>query len=293
MLLLALAALEPKIGQSPVQETGLHDLYVLMDVSGSMQATDLAPSRMEAARHLVLDLAQALPGERLGLLAYTDFAQVLCPLTHDHETWRLYLQMLDPRQFGNQGTQLRPVLTLAWQRFQADSLWARPMRLGGLNPPNLGRSRHLVLLTDGYDHGLDYGSVVQRLRQEGVHAHIVAVGTPAGGPLPAEVLAAAGPLAPATVTVQIDSLRRLATAMDAHMYQLEVPEQRIGLAQDIANRIRQSPPGASLAESDAAAAGLAPWLLIPAFGCLFASILLLPRRRRPGEQDDLPSYFQL
>ncbi len=72
------------------------DLYVLIDVSRSMLAEDVPPSRLARARADVAALVNRLDGERVGLIAFAGQAVVKCPLTVDYDAFRRALDELDP-----------------------------------------------------------------------------------------------------------------------------------------------------------------------------------------------------
>ncbi len=72
------------------------DLYVLIDVSRSMLADDVPPSRLGRAKADVASLVNRLEGERIGLIAFAGQAVVKCPLTVDYDSFRRALDELDP-----------------------------------------------------------------------------------------------------------------------------------------------------------------------------------------------------
>lgn len=168
---IAIAAAGPRWGSGTTGgQAYQQEVFILLDASASMLARDVAPSRLQAAKRLTLRLNAALSGQRMGLIAFTDFAYVQCPLTSDTAAFRLFLQAVEPRQFGSSGTQLRQALAQATLRFEGEA----PYRSG----------RAVVLLTDGEDFGPAYSSVLQRLRATGAVVVPIAVGSDEGAPVP-------------------------------------------------------------------------------------------------------------
>lgn len=151
------------------------DIFFLLDVSASMNARDLKPSRLEKARREVRRLIGNLEGDRVGIVAFTDVGYVQCPLTEDMSAALTYLDLLETDQFAQQGTQLRSALAVALERFQS---------LEENHPDR--RARVIVLISDGEDHGDKYTSLVNRLKQSGVMVFPVGIGTYDGAPVPTD-----------------------------------------------------------------------------------------------------------
>ena len=94
--LLLLAAADPQVGTKieNVKETGI-DIYILLDVSLSMQAQDIKPSRLEKAKLEISNLIQKLHGDRIGLIVFADEPFVQFPLTTDYSAANLFLSAAD------------------------------------------------------------------------------------------------------------------------------------------------------------------------------------------------------
>ncbi|MDP5172724.1 MAG: VWA domain-containing protein [Bacteroidia bacterium] len=149
------------------------DIFFLIDLSASMNAGDIKPTRLEKVHRELRRLLPKLEGDRVGIIAFTDVGYVQCPLTEDLSAASTYLELLSTDQFAQQGTQFRAALSVALDRFQSQAE-SHPDR----------RARVIVLFSDGEDHGDTYASLIQRLHQIGVAVFAVGVGTPEGAPLP-------------------------------------------------------------------------------------------------------------
>ncbi|MBS0262465.1 MAG: VWA domain-containing protein [Planctomycetes bacterium] len=111
------------------------DLYVLIDVSRSMLAEDVPPSRLGRAKADVASLVNRLEGERVGLIAFAGQAVVKCPLTVDYDSFRRSLEELDPGSAPRGGTAIGDAIRKALEVFQ----------------PRAERDQAILLITDGDD----------------------------------------------------------------------------------------------------------------------------------------------
>ena len=111
------------------------DLYVLIDVSRSMLAEDVPPSRLGRAKADVSSLLNRLEGERIGLIAFAGQAVVKCPLTVDYDSFRRSLEELDPDSAPRGGTAIGDAIRKGLEVFHA----------------NADRDQAMVLITDGDD----------------------------------------------------------------------------------------------------------------------------------------------
>lgn len=162
----------PKFGTEvrEVQRTGLN-LLVALDLSKSMNAEDLRPSRLDKAKFEVNRLVSRLQGDRIGLVVFTDEAFVQAPLTTDYSALRLFLDIANTDQMPTSGTNFTPALTKAAEAF--DSIEREP-----------GISNVLLFIADGEHHGPDYTSSLNQLTDRGVIIYTVGIGTQDGGPIP-------------------------------------------------------------------------------------------------------------
>lgn len=144
------------------------DLVIALDVSTSMNAADIAPSRLERAKLKVQDLLPRLQGERVGLIAFAGEAGVVLPPTRDRQAVLQTLPLLDNKLFEEQGTHLAAAFELA------------------LKSTSAKRSRALLLLTDAEPGALSGAagqsatSAAQALAKAGMPLYILALASEAG-----------------------------------------------------------------------------------------------------------------
>lgn len=171
---LALAMARPQFGTrvETVRRRG-QDVMVAVDLSRSMLAQDVAPSRLDRARLAILRLIRNLDGDRIGLVAFAGDAFVQSPLTTDYTAAALFLNAMEPEMMPVQGTDLGEALRVSLDALEEA---AREDRL-------------LVVVTDGEDHEGEIDPQLQRGAALGVRIHAVGIGSPEGVPIPESVSA--------------------------------------------------------------------------------------------------------
>lgn len=176
---LLLAWLGPLLGvsQQAVRTTG-QDVWLLVDVSRSMDAADVAPTRLLRAQAELQRLAAQFPADRLGLLVFGAEAFVQCPLTYDQAALQTFIGTLSTRLAPPGPTSLREPLDLLLRRLSTSTPPAD-------NDPGAPapRATAVVLVSDGEDFGENLEPAVQALSRAGARVYAVGVGTSAGAPL--------------------------------------------------------------------------------------------------------------
>lgn len=134
-----------------------------MDISRSMLAEDVEPSRLERAKREARRLVQDLGGDRMGLIGFSGRSYILSPLTIDASAIALWLDALDPSIASNGGTELSRVLQQGHDLLFATEDVA---------------DRVLVIFTDGETHDTlpDVVQAARRLAHDGIHLILVAEG---------------------------------------------------------------------------------------------------------------------
>ena len=145
------------------------DLMVIFDVSKSMLATDIAPSRLEHAKFLLRQLVESAPNDRFGLVAFAGKAYLACPLTSDSLAFTQYIDELNTDTVPLGGTNLEAALRVAEQAFKAAA----------------GGNRGILLFTDGDELAGNSAALVNELRKRQIPLFIVGLGDPeVGAPVP-------------------------------------------------------------------------------------------------------------
>lgn len=171
---------------------------LVLDLSPSMAAGDVAPNRVTRARYAAADLLSAAHDARVGLVAFAGEPHTVAPLTTDVATVRTLLHPLAPKLMPESGDELAPALEEAERLLRAGS----------------GQHGQVVVLSDGSEDPVEAVRVAQRLRQRGTTVNIVGVGTQAGAPDPDGngSFVRDGDGRPRMTRLQTDELARVAAA---------------------------------------------------------------------------------
>lgn len=172
MLFLVAAAARPFWDSQlvPYEPHG-RDLMVLFDVSKSMRATDIAPSRLEHAKFLLRQLVEADPGDRFGLVAFAGTAYLACPLTSDQLAFNQYIDELSTDTVPLGGTNLELALNTAMTAFKAAA----------------AGNRAIILMTDGDELSGDSSRIIGELKKKEIPLFVIGLGDPeVGAPVPEE-----------------------------------------------------------------------------------------------------------
>jgi len=168
------ALLGPSFGEErkEIRSSG-RDIYVVVDLSRSMNATDLVPSRLAKARFEISRLLDRFAGDRAGLIIFATDAFVQCPLTYDQNALRLFLNTLRPGIASGGGTNTAAALQVALEK-----------HTDVRNTTLRNTSKVIVLVTDGEDFGQDTRQVARRIAASGIRLFTLGVGSESGGRIP-------------------------------------------------------------------------------------------------------------
>lgn len=170
LFLLVVAAARPQVGlhRERAQRKGA-DIMLVMDTSLSMQARDMQPNRLEAAKIAASNLVNRLPNDRFGIVVFSGDAHLYCPLTVDHDAVQMFLDSIVTQSSPQPGTALSNALKEAASALSDSE----------------SKYRAMVVLSDGEDHVSDTLSVAERAVHETASTiHVIGFGSPQGEPIP-------------------------------------------------------------------------------------------------------------
>jgi len=144
------------------------DILIALDVSLSMTARDIQPSRLEKAKHEIASLIDRLRGDRVGLIAFAGRAFVQCPLTLDYGAARMFLDVMSPEIIPVPGTAIAEAIEKAVGAFVEKER----------------KHKVLILITDGEEHEGDPLAAAGAAAREGVIIYTVGIGSVKGVPIP-------------------------------------------------------------------------------------------------------------
>jgi len=144
------------------------DIIVAIDVSESMLAEDVKPSRLKRAKREIFDLIEMLEGDRIGLIVFAGTSFVQCPLTLDYGACKMFLDYIDTDLIPVPGTALADAMRTATASFNKRER----------------KSKALILITDGEDHEGEPIEAAKEAKQEGIKIFPIGVGRKEGVPIP-------------------------------------------------------------------------------------------------------------
>ena len=167
MLIIAIARPQWGTKVQAIDQEGLQ-MMVALDVSQSMLAQDLQPSRLDRAKLEIRDLTAQLKGDEIGIVPFSGAAFVQVPLTSDYTTALTYLRDAGPHLISRPGTVIGDAIRTAADAFDA----------------KLASQKVLVVMTDGEDVESDPLAAAQEAAEQGVLIYTIGFGTPEGEPVP-------------------------------------------------------------------------------------------------------------
>ncbi len=167
---LFLALLRPQWYKSEqiVAQKG-RDLFIALDVSRSMLATDCSPNRLACAKEKIKHLVQELSCERVGLILFSGSAFVQCPLTTDYQAFRMFLDHVDAETISSGTTAMDAAIKQVLHAYKA-----MPAK----------KNKLLVIFTDGEDFSSNLDQFKREAQKEALHIFALGIGTPEGAPIP-------------------------------------------------------------------------------------------------------------
>lgn len=174
-LVLALAG--PKVGTQvrEVKRQGV-DLLIALDLSASMNAEDVKPSRLEKAKYEITRLIDRLKGDRVGLIVFTGDSYLQSPMTLDYSALRLFLNIAETEQMPSSTTDFSSAMKVALRAYSS---------LEEDQPSNNSQAAKVMLIiSDGENHGEGYSSALEELVQNNISVYTLGIGTRSGATIP-------------------------------------------------------------------------------------------------------------
>ena len=173
LFFLIVAAAGPKIGTEvrEVKRRGV-DMVIALDLSASMNAEDVRPSRLEKAKYEVNRLIDRLKGDRVGLVIFTGEAYLQSPMTLDYSALRLFLNIADTDQMPSTTTDFGSALDMAKKAFES------------IEENNASAAKVLLIISDGEDQGDDFEDPLKALTADNIQIYTLGIGTSTGAAIP-------------------------------------------------------------------------------------------------------------
>jgi len=144
------------------------EIIIALDVSNSMMAEDIQPSRLERAKQAISKMVDNLENDRIGLIVFAGEAYTQLPITSDYVSAKMFLSTISTSSVPVQGTAIGAAINLAARSFTAD----------------FKGDKAIILITDGENHEDDALGAVKAAAEKGIVVHTIGVGLPQGAPVP-------------------------------------------------------------------------------------------------------------
>jgi Ca-activated chloride channel family protein len=174
ILLLALALLivmlaRPQFGTKISREkrTGIETI-IAMDISNSMLAEDVTPSRLDRSKMMVENLVDNFTNDKIGLVVFAGDAFIQLPITSDYVSAKMFLSSIDPSMIATQGTDIATAISMASHSFTQQE----------------GIGKAIIVITDGEDHEGGAIDAAKEAKDRGHRVYVLGVGSPKGAPIP-------------------------------------------------------------------------------------------------------------
>lgn len=166
---LVIALVNPKMGTKleTIKRQGV-DIVFALDVSKSMLAEDIAPSRLEKAKQIITRIIDNLGSDRIGVIIYAGNSYPLLPITTDHAAAKMFLQNADPDMVSSQGTAINEAINRGITYFDMKER----------------TNRFLFIVSDGEDHEENVAYAAEDATKAGIKIFTIGIGTEKGGPIP-------------------------------------------------------------------------------------------------------------
>ena len=174
VLLMIVALLGPSFGDTTREVKSIgKDIFICVDLSESMNAVDVQPSRLEKVKFELKNIAEAFSSDRIGLIMFSNEAFMQCPLTYDNNALTLFIQSLNTDLVPSTGTDFGPPLKMALDKLTDEKQTQAKQT-----------SKIIILISDGEDFGEETEDVSNEVESSGIKLFTLGVGTERGSKIP-------------------------------------------------------------------------------------------------------------
>ena len=169
LTLLILMLARPQMGTkiSHEKRTGIETI-IAVDISNSMRAEDVSPSRLDRAKMMVENLVDHFTDDKIGLIVFAGDAFVQLPITSDYVSAKMFLSNIDPSMMATQGTDVARAIEMATHSFTQEE----------------GIGKAIIVITDGEDHEGGAVEAAEAAKKAGMRVYMLGIGSTKGAPIP-------------------------------------------------------------------------------------------------------------
>ena len=144
------------------------ETLIAMDISNSMLAEDVTPSRLDRCKMMVENLVDNFTDDKIGLIVFAGDAFIQLPITSDYVSAKMFLADIQPSMIRTQGTDIALAIRKAQNSFTQEE--------------NIGKA--IIVITDGEDHEGGAVEAAKEARKKGMRVYVLGVGSDGGAPIP-------------------------------------------------------------------------------------------------------------
>lgn len=169
LFFLIIVAARPQFGtkMETVKRQGI-ETVIALDISNSMLAQDVAPSRLEKSKKIISKLVDEMQDDKVGLIVFAGEAFIQLPITSDFISAKMFLESISPELIASQGTDIRAAINMATRSFT----------------PREDVGRAIIIITDGENHEGGAEEAAKEAASKGMLVYVLGVGSPEGSPIP-------------------------------------------------------------------------------------------------------------
>ncbi len=168
--LVVLAAARPQFGEKEetVKRQGI-EVIIALDVSNSMMAEDVAPSRLDRAKQMLSKMIDQMVNDKVGLVVFAGDSYIQLPITCDYVSAKTFLNSITPDLIQTQGTAIGKAIQTSIMAFGS---------------PESDAGRAIVIITDGENHEDEADKMAAKAHEQGIQVNVIGIGKPDGSPIP-------------------------------------------------------------------------------------------------------------
>ncbi len=145
------------------------ETVIALDISNSMLAEDVAPSRLEKSKNIISKLVDGFADDKIGLIVFAGDAFIQLPITGDFISAKMFLESIEPGLIAHQGTNIKAAIDMAMRSFT----------------PREGVGKAVIIITDGENHEGGAVEAAKEAAEKGMMVYVMGVGSLEGAPIPA------------------------------------------------------------------------------------------------------------
>jgi len=169
LALLIVMLARPQMGTKISHEKRIGiETIIALDISNSMRAEDVVPSRLDRSKMMVENLVDHFTNDKIGLIVFAGDAFVQLPITSDYVSAKMFLSSIDPSMIATQGTDIATAIDMATHSFTQEE----------------GIGKAIIVITDGEDHEGGALEAAEAAKEHGMRVYVLGVGSTSGAPIP-------------------------------------------------------------------------------------------------------------